>query len=117
MTHRHIGSAVIIALFLLFGQGLAVAAECAACDRTYADCRTPLQARYVSCMNSNNAVCGTKCADDCKNNNEIQKCTYSCIKSCQSGGTSCQGTLKTASTQCVNAYQTCKKGCTVSATR
>src|SRR5262245_13365225 len=117
MTYRHIASAVLTGLFLLIGQSLVLAAECAACDRSYADCRSPLQARYVSCMNSNNTVCGAKCSDDCKGNKEIQKCTVACVKSCQGGGSSCQGTFKTASAQCTNTYQSCRKGCTVSVTR
>ena len=117
MIYRHVGSALLTTLFLLIGQSLALAAECAVCDRNFADCRSPLQARYVSCMNASSTTCGSKCSEDCKNNKEVQKCTFSCIKTCQGGSSSCQGTLRTASTQCTNAYQSCKKGCTVSVTR
>lgn len=114
MTYRHIGSALLTTLFLLVGQCLALAVECAQCDRSYADCRTPNQARYVSCMNNNKTSCGAKCAADCKSD---QKCTYSCVKTCQSGSSSCQGAFTTASAQCTNTYQSCKKGCTAAVTR
>lgn len=112
MTYRLMKSALLTALFLFIGQSFALAAECATCDRSYADCRTPIQARYVSCMNSNKASCGTKCSNDCKNDKEAQKCTLSCVKNCQ-GGSSCQGTFSSANQQCVSTYRTCKNGCTV----
>ena len=112
MNHRQIKSALLTALFLFIGQCVALAAECASCDRDLAGCRSPLQARYVTCMNGDKASCGTKCSTDCKNDKEAQKCTLSCVKNCQ-GGTSCQGTFTSANAQCMNNYRTCKNGCTV----
>ena len=113
MTYRPLVTAFLTGLFLFIGQSLALAAECATCDRDLATCRTPLQARYVSCMNNDKESCGSKCSNDCKDNKEGQKCTLSCVKNCQGSSSSCQGTFKTASTQCTNTYQACKKGCTV----
>ncbi len=110
MMYRSIGSALLIVLFLLAGEGLAIAADCASCDRSLADCRSPLRDKYVSCMNSGGQSCGSKCGADCKGD---QKCTYSCVKTCQGGSSSCQATFASASAQCMNAYTSCKKGCTV----
>ena len=110
MMYRSIGSALLIVLFLLAGQGLTNAADCASCDRSLTSCRTPLHDKYVSCMNSGGQSCGSKCAADCKGD---QKCTYSCVKTCQGGSSSCQATFTSASAQCMNAYTSCKKGCTV----
>ena len=110
MMYRSFGSTFVTILFLLAGQGLANAADCASCDRSLADCRSPLRAKYVSCMNGSGQSCGSKCGTDCKGD---QKCTYSCVKTCQAGSSSCQGTFTSASAQCMNAYTSCKKGCTV----
>src|SRR5262245_52818716 len=109
MTNRYLISAIFTALFLMIGQTLSLAAECAACDRDLNSCRSPLHARYVSCMNGNKGSCGTKCSNDCKND---QKCISTCVQSCEGAGNTCQGTFKTASTQCMNTYQACKKNCT-----
>jgi hypothetical protein len=110
MTYRVIRSMLAAILFLLAGQSLALAADCASCDRGFANCRSPIQAKYVSCMNGSGASCGSKCASDCKND---QKCTYACVKTCQGGSSSCQGSFTSASAQCMNTYKSCKNGCTV----
>ena len=110
MTYRSFGSMLFTIVFLLAGLNLAHAVDCASCDRSLSDCRSPLQAKYVSCMNSGSQSCGSKCGTDCKGD---QKCTYSCVKTCQGGSSSCQGTFTSASAQCMNAYSSCKKGCTV----
>jgi len=109
MMYRSIGSVLITILFLCAGLSLARAADCVSCDRSLTDCRSPLQAKYVSCMNSGSQSCGSKCGTDCKGD---QKCTRDCVKTCQ-GGSSCQGSFTSASAQCMNAYSSCKKGCTV----
>jgi hypothetical protein len=109
MTYRNLGTAFLVIAFLAASRVFAFAADCASCDRTLADCRSPLQAKYVSCMNSGSQSCGSKCGADCKGD---QKCTYSCVKTCQGGSSSCQGTYSSASAQCMNAYNSCKKGCT-----
>ncbi len=112
MTNRRLWPALCAALFLLLGQGMALAAECATCDRNYAACRSPIQARYVICMNADNSRCGSKCTNDCRNDKEIQKCTVACVKNCQ-GGSSCQETFTSANAQCLNTYRACKKDCTI----
>ena len=112
MTNRRLISSLCAALFLLLGHGAALAVECATCDRNYVNCRSPIQARYVTCANADNSRCGSKCTNDCKDNKEIQKCTIACVKSCQ-GGSSCQGTFTSANAQCLNTYRACKKDCTV----
>lgn len=98
--------------FLAFGQSPALSAECVVCERNYADCRLPAQAKMANCKNSEKLGCGSKCSDDCKNQKEAQKCTLNCAKSCQGAG-SCQATFASAITQCTSTYRACKTGCTV----
>ena len=113
MSYRQLITAVLTGVFLLLGQSLARTAECASCDRDLAGCRSPLQTRYVSCMNSDKSSCGAKCSNDCKNDKEAQKCTLACVKNCQGGSSSCQGTFTSANAQCMDKYRTCKNGCTI----
>jgi len=111
MTHRHVGSVLLTALFLFIGYGIAYSVECATCDKNLTDCRTPVHARYVDCMKGGNARCSGKCSTDCKNDKEVQKCMLSCVKSCQ-GGNTCQATFTSASAQCTTSYRSCRKDCT-----
>ena len=98
--------------FLTLGQSPALSVECAVCQRNYADCRLPAQAKMATCMNSEKSSCGSKCSNDCKNDKESQKCTLNCVKTCQ-GSASCQAAFASANTQCTNTFRTCKNGCTV----
>jgi hypothetical protein len=98
--------------FLTFGQSPALSAECVVCERNFADCRMPAQAKMASCMNSEQSGCGNKCASDCKNDKEAQKCTIACVKSCQ-GKAACQATFASVNTQCTSTFRACKNGCTV----
>jgi hypothetical protein len=102
----------LVSGFLTFGQSPALSLECVVCERNFADCRLPAQAKMASCMNSEKSGCGTKCSDDCKNEKEAQKCTVNCVKSCQGKG-SCQATFASANAQCTSTFRACKTGCTV----
>ena len=97
--------------FLLLNLGLGHAVECTVCERKLADCRSPAQAKFVSCMNSEKSQCSTKCANDCRNQAETQRCTLNCVKTCQTSA-GCQGTFTTATNSCNNDYQSCRKDCT-----
>lgn len=111
MTYRQIVFALCSLAFLLMGQGLAVAVECATCDKNLTTCRSAPHTQYVSCMKGGNSQCSAKCAGDCKNDASLQKCTLNCVKGCQ-GGSTCQATYEAANAQCTSSYRSCKKDCT-----
>ena len=113
MNYRTLATALFAILFVLAAQSFLYAVECATCSRALTDCQKPAHASYVSCMSAKakDTSCSSKCAGDCQGKKDVQKCTLDCSKSCQGGGL-CQSTFTTASTQCINAYKTCRNGCT-----
>ena len=113
MKYRTFATALFVILLMLVAPGFLYAADCATCSRNLTDCQKPAHSNYVSCMNTKakDTSCTNKCAGDCQGKKEVQKCTLDCTRSCQGGGL-CQATFTTASTQCINAYKTCRNGCT-----
>ena len=112
MTNRQFTFSLFSAAFLLMGQSMALAVECATCERNLANCRMPAQAKFVTCMNGAKTECSNKCATDCKGQKDSQRCTINCVRSCQGAG-SCQATFASVTTLCGNTYQACKKDCTI----
>jgi hypothetical protein len=111
MTNRQAFFALAGVLFLAFGSGIAHSVECTVCERNLVDCRTPAQAKYVTCMNAERSGCSNKCASDCKTQKEAQKCTLDCVRSCQGAG-ACKTAFNNVTFMCTNDYQACRKNCT-----
>jgi|DewCreStandDraft_4_1066084.scaffolds.fasta_scaffold19813_4 hypothetical protein len=103
---------VAFAVVVCAAVGHASAVECAVCERRLVDCRAPAQEKFVACMNQQQSDCSLRCANECKTQRELQRCTINCVRTCQNAG-DCRATFASVTNRCVNAYDICKRDCTI----